>query len=54
MNLNSDDISVTDSICSGVIREFANAKALAKMTMSKIESKIANNGGKSDEAPQGA
>ncbi|KAL3816905.1 hypothetical protein ACHAXA_006981 [Cyclostephanos tholiformis] len=42
MNLNSDDISVTDSICSGVIREFANAKALARTTMSKIESKISN------------
>ncbi|KAL3816902.1 hypothetical protein ACHAXA_006978 [Cyclostephanos tholiformis] len=55
MNLNSDDISVTDSICSGVIREFANAKALARTTRSKIESKIAKidnkiaaNGGRSD------
>jgi hypothetical protein len=37
-----DDVSVTDSICSGVIREFANAKALAKATRSKIEGKIAN------------
>ncbi|KAL3798741.1 hypothetical protein ACHAW5_008043 [Stephanodiscus triporus] len=41
MNPNSDEISITDSLCSGVLREFANAKALARTTRSKIESKIA-------------
>ncbi|KAL3798746.1 hypothetical protein ACHAW5_008048 [Stephanodiscus triporus] len=37
MNPNSDEISITDSLCSGVLREFANAKALARTTRSKIE-----------------
>ncbi len=40
--MSGNDALVTNLICSGVIRKFANAKVLEKTMRSKIESKIIN------------